>query len=77
MAIKILARCLPKIKKATSKIPIIGVFATGYPRVDPSSRKGCHNIVKMVADMISDSVFLPDKTPVPVVYSDILVDGEV
>jgi L-fucose isomerase len=30
----------------------------------------------MVADSISGCVVLPDKTPVPVVYSDMLVDGE-
>jgi len=30
----------------------------------------------MAADVISGSVILPDKTPVPVVYSTVLVDGE-
>jgi len=30
----------------------------------------------MVAETISGAVVLPDKTPVPVVYSTVLVDGE-
>jgi L-fucose isomerase len=67
---------LPSIRKAAPKIPVIGVFATGDPRIDPASRTRCQNIVKMAADTISGSVVLPDKTPVPVVYSSVLVDGE-
>jgi L-fucose isomerase len=70
------AKCLPNIRKATPKVPVIGVFATSDPRIDKESRKRCQNIVKMAADTISGSVLLPDKTPVPVVYSDVLVDGE-
>jgi L-fucose isomerase len=64
------------IRKATPKAPVIGVFATSDPRIDDDSRKRCQNIAKMAADTISGAVVLPDKTPVPVVYSTILVDGE-
>ncbi len=76
MAKKIEATLLPNIRKATPKTPVIGVFATGDPRIDEDSRSRCQNIVKMTADTISGSVVLPDKTPVPVVYSTTLVDGE-
>jgi L-fucose isomerase len=76
MATKVKAVCLPNIKKSTPKVPVIGVFAAGDPRIDTTSRTRSQNIVKMAADIISGSVLLPDKTPVPVVYSKILVDGE-
>jgi L-fucose isomerase len=76
MAKKVEARHLPNIRKATPKVPGIGVFATSDPRIDPESRTRCQNIAKMAADTISGSVVLPDKTPVPVVYSTVLVDGE-
>ena len=67
---------LPSIRKATLKVPVIGVFATSDPRIDKASRTRCQNIAKMAADCISGSVLLPDKTPVPVVYSSVLIDGE-
>ena len=76
MAKKIQAACLPNIRKATPKAPVIGVFATSDPRVDADSRARCQNIVKMAADTINGKVLLPDKTAVPVVYSMVLVDGE-
>ncbi|MCG8386786.1 MAG: hypothetical protein MJA30_14650 [Cytophagales bacterium] len=68
-----------KLGKNTSEhpdIPIIGVFATCDPRIDPDSRARAANIVKMAADQVSGEVFTPGKQKVPVVYSDILVDGE-
>ena len=67
---------LPAIRKATPKIPVIGVFATSDPRIDEDSRTRCQNIAQMAAETISGAVVLPDKTPVPVVYSTVLVDGE-
>ena len=76
MAKKVEAKHLPNIRKATPKVPVIGIFATSDPRIDEASRKRCQNIAKMAADTISGSVVLPDKTPVPVVYSTVLVDGE-
>ncbi len=76
MAKKVESRHLPNIRKATPKIPVIGVFATSDPRIDAASRTRCQNIAKMAADCISGSVILPDKTPVPVVYSTVLIDGE-
>ncbi len=76
MAQKVEAKHLPNIGKATPKVPVIGIFATSDPRIDQASRTRCQNIAKMAADTISGSVVMPDKTPVPVVYSTVLVDGE-
>ena len=76
MAKKVEAKRLPNIRNATPKVPVIGVFATSDPRIDQASRTRCQNIVKMAANTISGAVVLPDKTPVPVVYSTVLVDGE-
>ena len=76
MAKKISAISLAGIKKASPKMPVIGVFAAGDPRIDAASRTRAQNIIKMAADTISGQVVLPDKTPVPVVYSTTLVDGE-
>jgi len=76
MVRKAQATHLPDIPKATPKVPVIGVFATSDPRIDQASRKRCQNIARMAADLISGQVVLPDKTPVPVVYSTVLVDGE-
>ena len=75
-ATKIKATCLSDIKKASPKIPVIGVFSPCDPRIDEASRKRAQNIIAMVADTISGQVVLPDKTPVPVVYSSVLVDSE-
>ena len=75
MAKKIEATKLPGTK-GEPKAPVIGVFATSDPRIDEASRKRCQNIIKMTADTISGKVVLPDKKPVPVVYSTVLVDGE-
>jgi len=77
MPAKIKATPLPDIKKPTPKIPVIGVFAACDPRIDPDSRTRTRNIIQLAADTISGSVLLPDKTPVPVVYSTTLVDGEI
>jgi len=67
---------LPNTRKAMPKVPVVGVFATSDPRIDKESRTRCQNIAKMAADTISGAVVLPDKTPVPVVHSTVLIDGE-
>ena len=76
MGNKVKAKCLPVIKKAMPQVPVIGVFGPCDPRIDQASRLRAQNVVSMVAGTISGSVMLPDKTPVPVVYSDVLVDSE-
>ena len=57
-------------------MPVIGVFSPCDPRIDKGSKTRAQNIVAMVANTISGRTVLPDKTPVSVVYSDILVDSE-
>ena len=56
--------------------PVIGVFATGDPRIDQGSRERAKNIVRLTADRLSGAIKLPDSSLLPVVYSDILVDTE-
>jgi L-fucose isomerase len=76
MAKRISATCLPDIKKGSPKTPVIGVFSPCDPRIDVASRKRAQNIIAMVANTISGQVVLPDKTPVEVVYSSVLIDSE-
>ncbi len=70
------AKRLPVIRKAQPQVPVIGVFSPCDPRIDQPSRTRVQNVISMVADTISGTVMLPDKTHVPVVYSDILIDSE-
>lgn len=70
------ASCLAPIQKASPRIPVIGVFAPCDPRIDSNSRRRAQNIIAMAAETISGQVWLPDRQPVPVVYSDVLVDSE-
>jgi len=76
MAKRIEAVRLPARRKTSPKEAVIGVFAPCDPRIDKTSRRRSRNIIKIVADTISGRVVLPDKTAVPVVYSDVLVDSE-
>ncbi len=69
-------RRLADSQPAVPRKPTIGVFATGDPRVDAVSRERCVNIIQMTAEILAERVKLPDGSPVPVVYSPILVDGE-
>ncbi len=56
--------------------PVIGVFATCDPRIDKDSRIRAGNIISMTADLLAQKIKMPDGAAVPVVYSDILIDGE-
>ncbi len=67
---------LANITKAAPKSPVIGVFAPCDPRVDEQSRGRAKNIISLVANAISGKVVLPGNVPVPVVYSEVLVDNE-
>ncbi len=57
-------------------LPKIGVFAACDPRIDKKSRKRSKNIVKNVADSLAGEVQFTDGSPVPVVYTDLLIDSE-
>ncbi len=67
---------LPESQAHVAKQPTIGVCATGDPRIDAESRVRCQNIIEMTAKIVADRVKMPDGTPVKVVYSPILIDGE-
>ena len=67
---------LADIAAPKAKAPVIGVFATGDPRIDKDSRTRCQNITRLTAERIGGAVALPDGAPVEVVYSRTLVDGE-
>ena len=62
--------------KAEPNVVTFGVCATGDPRVDQASRERAANIAAMVADTIARQVRMPDGTPVNVVYTPLLIDGE-
>jgi len=62
---------LVSARRAQHDRTVVGVFATGDPRIDQDSRTRARNIIKIVADRVADRV--PE---VEVVYSDVLVDGE-
>ncbi|MGD9496860.1 MAG: hypothetical protein AB7Y46_11210 [Armatimonadota bacterium] len=61
---------------ADSSVPVIGVCATGDPRIDADSRTRAQNIIRMAAAVLAERVRMPDGAAVPVVYSDVLIDGE-
>ena len=56
--------------------PTVGVFAVCDPRLDAASRGRAANLVEMAADVVAAQVMLPDGSPVRVVYTPVLVDGE-
>ncbi len=53
-----------------------GVCATSDPRIDKESRQRGRNISESVARVIAENVRMPDGSPVRVVWSDVLIDGE-
>ncbi|MCM8776879.1 MAG: hypothetical protein NC905_01250 [Candidatus Omnitrophica bacterium] len=55
---------------------IIGVFAPSDPRIDRTSKERVVNIVRMAAEVLSGKIRYPDGSPVKVVYSDVLIEGE-
>ncbi|GAB4369213.1 MAG: hypothetical protein Kow0042_10800 [Calditrichia bacterium] len=71
------AEKLSTSRLAAAEKPVIGVFATCDPRIDRESRLRAANIIKMAADIVADGVKWTDGSLLRVVYSDILVDGEV
>ncbi len=59
-----------------ARSPVIGVFAPCDPRIDEASRKRASNIIIDGAQTIAEKVNLVDGSPVRVVYSTTLIDGE-
>ena len=62
--------------QGTTKTITFGVCAASDPRIDDDSRQRVINIVGMIADELAGRVKQPDGTPVKVVYSTTLIDGE-
>ncbi|MDD5673215.1 MAG: hypothetical protein PHC61_03550 [Chitinivibrionales bacterium] len=56
--------------------PVVGVFAPCDPRIDNPSRQRAVNIIRMAAECIAENVKMPDGSPLGVVFSDLLIDGE-
>ena len=54
----------------------LGVCATCDPRLPEEDHARARNVVKMTADIVAGRVAMPDGTPVRVVYSPILINGE-
>ncbi|OPX34050.1 hypothetical protein B1H10_04475 [candidate division KSB1 bacterium 4484_188] len=61
---------------STPEVPVIGVFAPCDPRIDADSRIRAGNIIKITANLLAKAMKMPNGLAVPVVYSDVLVDGE-
>jgi len=70
------ARRLSAGKTAKPKSVTFGVCSASDPRIDEASRQRCVNIVEMLAETVAASVYTPDGTPVDVVFSPVLIDGE-
>jgi len=70
------AVCLSTKNVGKQKLPVLGVFAPCDPRLDDGSRQRARNIVRLTAEALARHVRNVDGQPVPVVYSNILIDGE-
>jgi L-fucose/D-arabinose isomerase len=70
------AKMLSNDVKATSDVVTFGVCATGDPRIEQADRDRARNICGIVAEVIAKGVKMPDGSPVNVVWSPLLVDGE-
>ena len=70
------ARRLSGSVQAKPNVVTFGVCGTGDPRIAKADRERASNIVGMVAEAIAAGVRMPDGTPVEVVWTPLLVDGE-
>jgi L-fucose isomerase len=70
------AKRLPASRKVTASIMTFGVCAACDPRIDQESRERTANIIEVIADAIAGKVKMPDGTPVRVVWTPVLIDGE-
>jgi L-fucose isomerase len=67
---------LPTAKNPEVKPVTFGVCSPCDPRVDDAARERAINIIEMTAGVVADNVKMPDGTPVNVVWSPVLIDGE-
>jgi len=71
------AKRLPCSGKVKESIVTIGVCAAGDPRADRETRERVANIVETVADIIAKRVKMPNGMPLRIVWSPMLIDGEI
>ncbi len=67
---------LPATSAVKPSVITFGVCAAGDPRIDQESRQRTVNIIHTIADAIAAHVRMPDGTPVNVVWTPVLIDGE-
>jgi len=69
-------RRLPLSSKIKPSIVTFGLCATCDPRVDKAARERTTNIIEAISETIARKVRMPDGTPVNVVWTPLLIDGE-
>jgi L-fucose isomerase len=67
---------LPASAKTNGRTVTFGVCSAGDPRIDEAARSRCARIVETIASRVARQVKLPDGSPVQVVWSPTLIDGE-
>ncbi|MFO7821838.1 MAG: hypothetical protein R6V56_07295 [Lentisphaeria bacterium] len=66
----------PEAKVETNPAVTFGICAAGDPRIDKEARQRTASIVGIIAELIAERVSMPDGTPVNVVWTPLLIDGE-
>jgi len=70
------ANRLPLSSTIKPSIVTFGVCAPCDPRVDKAARERTTNIIETISETIARKVRMPDGTPVNVVWTPLLIDGE-
>ncbi|MCD6287598.1 MAG: hypothetical protein J7M12_00645 [Candidatus Hydrogenedentes bacterium] len=70
------AKRMPVARQSKQPVVTFGVCAPADPRIDTESRSRTVNIIETVANEIARRVNMPDGTPVNVVWTPVLIDGE-
>ncbi len=70
------ATALKQLDSVCPKGITFGICAPADPRVDAPSRERVVHIVRTIADIVADQVQRPDGSPVNVVWTPVLIDGE-
>ena len=71
------AKKLPSSRKAAPHVVTFGVCAACDPRIDKAARDRTANIIETIAGIIAKEVTMPDGDGVNVVWSPVLIDGEI
>jgi len=70
------AKKLPTVTTTERSVVTFGVCAAGDPRIDQEARDRTENIVETIAGIVADQVRMPNGTSVNVVWTPMLIDGE-